>query len=106
MGGTTALAVASEVGAGRVATLSAPMNYGPVHAATALAGMQAPVLVPAAERDDNLADQARTIKTGLPTDLGTVVIVPGAGHGTTILDKRVGARTVSEVLSEFVLADG
>ena len=68
--------------------------------------MQAPVLVLAAESDDNFADQARTIMTGLPPGLGTVVIVPGAGHGTTILAKRVGARTVSKILSEFVLADG
>jgi pimeloyl-ACP methyl ester carboxylesterase len=100
MGGTAALIVAARVPVAGVATLSAPVAFRGLDAAPVLARLTTRKLFIAAEADAPAADAAKHFATHAP-DPKTIQFVPGADHGTTLLEGPQAA-AVRKSLRDFL----
>ena len=90
MGGTAAIVVAAEESVDGVAVLSAPSRMRGLDAKSTIAGVSCPLTLIAAEGDlaamnalDSFAARARVGE-------GSRLVVPGAAHGTDLLDSPHG----------------
>lgn len=102
MGGTAALIVAARVPVAGVATLSAPVAFRGLDATPALPKVAGRKLFVAAESDAAAADAAKQLATKT-ADPKTVLVVPGAEHGTALLDGAQGS-AVKAALRGFLTA--
>ncbi|MFN8076739.1 MAG: hypothetical protein U0Q15_15150 [Kineosporiaceae bacterium] len=103
MGGATALSVAGQVGAARVAALSAPDIWQGVDGVGGAKALTVPGLVLVGVADTDFTGPAQAMKAANPAHV-TLVEVPTGGHGTSMLHYELDGRKVSEILAEFLLA--
>jgi pimeloyl-ACP methyl ester carboxylesterase len=103
MGGTAALIVAARVPVAGVATLSAPVAFQGLDAAPALPKLTSRKLFLAAASDAPAADAAKQLATQAP-DPKSIQLLPGAAHGTALLDDPEAAATVKQALRAFLTA--
>jgi pimeloyl-ACP methyl ester carboxylesterase len=97
MGGTGAIAAATERPVAAVVTLSAPDVFEGVDAVSAASGLEVPILLIAAEGNEPYPDDAAAIAAASPSP-AEVVVLSGSHHGTDMfLDHDPG-------LSDRILA--
>jgi dienelactone hydrolase len=68
-----------------VISLSAPGSYGPLHALSAVPTLHVPILFAAAEDDHPFVDDARALFAAASSPNRRLEVVPGAAHGTDLL---------------------
>jgi dienelactone hydrolase len=90
--GSSAGAIAALVGSSTLASapaavvsLSAPASYGPLNALQAVRRLQAPVFFAASEGDDPFAGDARALYEASASPDKRLEILPGAAHGSAML---------------------
>jgi dienelactone hydrolase len=86
-----------------VFSLSAPANFGRLAADDAVLGLRVPILFVAAEGDGTFADDARALYGRSGSGDRTLAIVPGAAHGTQMLEDPAVDALVTQFI-EHVLA--
>jgi pimeloyl-ACP methyl ester carboxylesterase len=104
MGGTAALLVAARVPVAGVATLSAPLAFRGLDATPALSKVTCRKLFIAAEGDTRAADAAKRLADATP-GAKTLDLVPGADHGTVLLEGPEGA-AVGRAIRAFLTGAG
>ncbi len=102
MGGTAALIVAARVPVAGVATLSAPGSFQGLDAAAAVPKLTARALFLAAESDTAAASAAKQFAAQVAAPK-TLLLVPGAEHGTALLDGPQSV-VVKQALRTFLTA--
>jgi len=83
-----------------VVSLSAPAGFGPLHALTAVARLQAPTFFGASEQDDPFVGDARALYAASVSSDKRLDILPGAVHGSAMLqDPAFRARVEAFIAS-------
>jgi dienelactone hydrolase len=104
MGGTAVLSAAAQIRppiAG-VVSLSGPASYQGVDASEAVSRLRVPVLFVAAAGDHPFVDDARTMYRTAPVRDKRLLVVPGGGHGTSLLEFGDDAPKVQAAVRGFV----
>ena len=96
MGGTAAIVAATEAAVTGVVAISAPVSMGGMDAEDAIAEIEAPILLIAAEDDISAAESLDELAEDAGLDGDRVLLVGGRAHGTELLgeggDERVRTR--------------
>lgn len=99
MGGTAALAAATRVDADGVAALSAPRQFGDLDALPAVRDLEAPTLYLVGRQDQAFATDARLLHRATRTRDKALLVLPGAAHGTDLLDNPRAERALLAFLA-------
>jgi pimeloyl-ACP methyl ester carboxylesterase len=104
MGGTAVLAAATRIRppVAGVVSLSGPASFQGVDAAAAMSRLRVPVLLVASADDQPFADDARAMYRAAPVRDKQLLVVPGGGHGTSLLEFGDDAPKVQADVRRFV----
>jgi pimeloyl-ACP methyl ester carboxylesterase len=103
MGGTAVLSAATRIRppVAGVVSLSGPASFQGVDAGAAVARLRVPVLLVAGADDQPFADDARAMYRAAPVRDKRLLVVPGGGHGTSLLDFGEDAPKVQAAVWRF-----
>jgi pimeloyl-ACP methyl ester carboxylesterase len=104
MGGTAVLSAATRIRppVAGVVSLSGPASYQDVDAGAAISRLRVPVLLVAAADDHPFVDDARTMHRAAPVRDKRLLVIPGGGHGTSLLEFGDDAPKVLAALRKFI----
>jgi pimeloyl-ACP methyl ester carboxylesterase len=104
MGGTAALSAATRIRppVAGVVSLSGPASFQGVDAGAAISRLRVPVLFVAGAEDHPFVDDARTMYRAATVRDKRLLVVPGGGHGTSMLEFGEDAPKVLAALRKFV----
>jgi pimeloyl-ACP methyl ester carboxylesterase len=104
MGGTAVLAAATRIRppVAGVVSLSGPASFQGVDAGAAVARLRVPVLLVAGADDQPFADDARAMHRAAPVRDKRLLVVPGGGHGTSLLEFGEDAPKIQAGVWRFV----
>jgi pimeloyl-ACP methyl ester carboxylesterase len=85
-----------------VVSLSGPVSFRGVDAGAAMSRLRVPVLFVAAVYDHRAADAARVMYSRARAADKRLLVVPGGGHGTSLLESATGAPRVLAAVRRFV----
>jgi len=104
MGGTAVLSAATRIRppVAGVVSLSGPASYQDVDAGAAISRLRVPVLLVAAADDHPFVDDARTMYRAAPVRDKRLLVIPGGGHGTSMLEFGDDAPKVLAALRKFI----
>jgi len=105
MGGTASIVAAGEDGTPEgidgVIALSAPIEFGALHAEDAAASMDVPVLLVAGEGDTSAIDSLKEFGETAQVPEDDQLVVASAAHGTDLLDSS-RSQTIWDAITRFV----
>jgi pimeloyl-ACP methyl ester carboxylesterase len=104
MGGTAVLAAATRIRppVAGVVSLSGPSGFGGVDAQAAMARLRVPVLFVVAADDQHFTEQARVMYRAARVADKRLLVVPGGGHGTSMLEFGDDAPRVLATVRGFI----
>jgi pimeloyl-ACP methyl ester carboxylesterase len=104
MGGTAVLSAATRIRppVAGVVSLSGPASFQGVDAGAAVPRLRVPVLLAAGGDDQPFADDARAMYRAAPVRDKRLLVVPGGGHGTSLLEFGEDAPRVLAAVRKFV----
>jgi pimeloyl-ACP methyl ester carboxylesterase len=104
MGGTAVLSAATRIRppVAGVVSLSGPASFQDVDAGAAISRLRVPVLFVAGADDQPFASDARAMYRAAPTRDKRLLVIPGGGHGTSMLEFGDDARRVLAALRKFL----
>jgi pimeloyl-ACP methyl ester carboxylesterase len=104
MGGTAVLSAATRIRppVAGVVSLSGPATFQGVDAGAAVSRLRVPVLLVAAADDHPFVDDARTMYRAAPVRDKRLLVVPGGGHGTSLLEFGSDAPKVQAAVRRFI----
>jgi pimeloyl-ACP methyl ester carboxylesterase len=104
MGGTAVLAAATRIRppVAGVVSLSGPSGFGGVDAQGAMARLRVPVLFVVAADDQHFTEQARVMYRAARVRDKRLLVVPGGGHGTSMVEFGEDAPRVLAALRRFI----
>jgi pimeloyl-ACP methyl ester carboxylesterase len=104
MGGTAVLAAATRIRppVAGVVSLSGPSGYGGVEAGEAMARLRVPVLFVVGADDQHFTEQARAMYRAARVADKRLLVVPGGGHGTSLVEFGSDAPRVLAAVRRFV----
>jgi pimeloyl-ACP methyl ester carboxylesterase len=104
MGGTAVLSAATRIRppVAGVVSLSGPASFQGVDAGAAVSRLRVPVLLVAGADDQPFADDARAMYRAAPVRDKRLLLVPGGGHGTSLLEFGEDAPKVLAAVRRFV----
>ena len=104
MGGTAVLSAATRIRppVAGVVSLSGPASFQGVDAGAAAARLRVPVLLVAAADDQPFAGDARAMYRAAPVRDKRLLVVPGGGHGTSLLEFGSDAPRVQAAVQRFI----
>jgi pimeloyl-ACP methyl ester carboxylesterase len=104
MGGTAVLSAATRIRppVAGVVSLSGSESFQGVDAGAAVERLRVPVLLVAAADDQPFADEARAMYRAAPVRDKRLLVVPGGGHGTGLLDFGEDAPKVQAAVRGFI----
>jgi pimeloyl-ACP methyl ester carboxylesterase len=104
MGGTAVLSAATRIRppVAGVVSLSGPSGFGGVDAEGAMARLRVPVLFVVAADDRPFTEQARVLYRAARVADKRLLVVPGGGHGTSMLEFGEDAPRVLTIVRRFV----
>jgi pimeloyl-ACP methyl ester carboxylesterase len=104
MGATAALSAATRIRppVAGVVSLSGAVSLQGVDAGAAVSRLRVPVLLVAAVNDHRAADAARALYSRARAADTRLLVVPGGGHGTSLLESATGAPRVQAAVRRFI----
>jgi pimeloyl-ACP methyl ester carboxylesterase len=104
MGGTAVLSAATRIRppVAGVVSLSGPSGFGGVDAQGAMARLRVPVLFVVAADDQHFTEQARVMYRAARVRDKRLLVVPGGGHGTSMVEFGEDAPRVLATLRRFI----
>lgn len=104
MGGTAVLAAATRIRppVAGVVSLSGPSGYGGVESGEAMARLRVPVLFVVGADDRHFTEQARAMHRAARVADKRLLVVPGGGHGTSLVEFGSDAPRVLAAVRRFV----
>ena len=104
MGGTAVLSAATRIRppVAGVVSLSGPSGYGGVDAEAAMARLRVPVLFVVGADDQPFREQARLMYRAARVADKRLLVVPGGGHGTSMVEFGSDAPEVMAALRGFI----
>jgi pimeloyl-ACP methyl ester carboxylesterase len=104
MGGTAVLAAATRIRppVAGVVSLSGPSGYGGVEAGAAMARLRVPVLFVVGADDQHFTEQARAMYRAVRVADKRLLVVPGGGHGTSLVEFGSDAPRVLAAVRRFI----
>ena len=104
MGGTAVLSAATRIRppVAGVVSLSGASSFGGVDAEGAMARLRVPVLFVAAADDQHFTEQARLMYRAARVPDKDLLVVPGGGHGTSMLEFGEDAPRVLAAVRDFI----
>jgi pimeloyl-ACP methyl ester carboxylesterase len=104
MGGTAVLAAATRIHppVAGVISLSGPSGFGGVEAGAAMARLQVPVLFVVGADDGHFTAQARAMYRAARVADKRLLVVPGGGHGTSLVEFGPDAPRVRAAVHHFI----
>jgi pimeloyl-ACP methyl ester carboxylesterase len=104
MGGTAVLSAATRIRppVAGVVSLSGPASFQGVDAAAAVSRLRVPVLLVVGADDRPFVDDARALYRAAPVGDKRLLVVPGGGHGTSLLEFGTDAPRVQATVRRFV----
>jgi pimeloyl-ACP methyl ester carboxylesterase len=104
MGGTAVLSAAARIRppVAGVVSLSGPSTFGGVDARAAMARLRVPVLLVAAADDHPFLEQARELRDAARVGDKRLLVIPGGGHGTSLLEFGEDAPRVRAAVQGFI----
>jgi pimeloyl-ACP methyl ester carboxylesterase len=104
MGGTAVLSAATRIRppVAGVVSLSGPASFQGVDAAAAVSRLRVPVLLVAAADDHPFVDDARALYRAAPVGDKRLLVIPGGGHGTSLLEFGADAPKVAAAVRRFI----
>jgi pimeloyl-ACP methyl ester carboxylesterase len=103
MGGTAVLSAATRIRptVAGVVSLSGPASFQGVDAGAAVSRLRVPVLLVAGADDQPFVDDARAMYRAAPVRDKRLLVVPGGGHGTSLLEFGEDAPKVLAAVRRF-----
>jgi pimeloyl-ACP methyl ester carboxylesterase len=104
MGGTAVLSAAARIRppVAGVVSLSGPSTFGGVDATAAMARLRMPVLLVTAADDHPFLEQARELRDAARIRDKRLLVIPGGGHGTSLLEFGEDAPRVRAAVQGFI----
>ena len=104
MGGTAVLSAATRIRppVAGVVSLSGPASFQDVDAGAAISRLRVPALFVAGADDHPFVDDARTMYRAAPTSDKRLLVIPGGGHGTSMLEFGDDAPKVLGALRKLI----
>lgn len=104
MGGTAVLSAATQVRppVAGVVSLSGPASFQGVDAGAAVSRLRVPVLFVAAADDHPFVDDARAMHRTVAVADKRLLVIPGGGHGTSLLEFGQDAPRVLAAVGKFI----
>jgi pimeloyl-ACP methyl ester carboxylesterase len=104
MGGTAVLSAATQIRppVAGVVSLSGPASFQGVDAGAAVSRLRVPVLLVAGADDQPFVNDARAMYRAAPVRDKRLLVVPGSGHGTSLLESGEDAPRVLAAVRGFV----
>jgi pimeloyl-ACP methyl ester carboxylesterase len=104
MGGTAVLSAATRIRppVAGVVSLSGPSGFGGVDAQAAMARLRVPVLFVVGADDQPFREQARLLYRAARVRDKRLLVVPGGGHGTSLLEFGEDAPRLRAAVRRFV----
>jgi pimeloyl-ACP methyl ester carboxylesterase len=104
MGGTAVLSAAARIRppVAGVVSLSGPSTFGGVDAMAAMRRLRVPVLLVAAADDHPFLEQARELRDTARVRDPRLLVIPGGGHGTSMLEFGEDAPRVRAAVQGFI----
>ena len=104
MGGTAVLSAATRIRPPvvGVVSLSGPSGFGGVDAEAAMARLRVPVLFVVGADDQHFTEQARLMYRAARVADKRLLVVPGGGHGTSMLEFGADAPQVLAAVRDFI----
>lgn len=104
MGGTAVLSAATRIRppVAGVVSLSGPSGFGGVDAQGAMARLRVPVLFVVAADDQHFTEQARVMYRAARVHHKRLLVIPGGGHGTGLLEFGEDAARVRAAVRGFI----
>jgi pimeloyl-ACP methyl ester carboxylesterase len=104
MGGTAVLSAATRIRppVAGVVSLSGPASFQGVDAGAAVTRLRVPVLLVAGADDQRFTDDARAMYRAAPVRDKRLLVVPGGGHGTSLLEFGSDAPKVQAAVRRFI----
>jgi len=104
MGGTAVLSAATRIRppVAGVVSLSGPTVFQDVDAGAAISRLRVPVLLVVGADDELFVDDARAMYRAAPVGDKRLLVVPGGGHGTSLLEFGQDAPRVLAAVRRFI----
>jgi pimeloyl-ACP methyl ester carboxylesterase len=104
MGGTAVLSAATRIRppVAGVVSLSGPSTFGGVDAMAAMRRLRVPLLLVAAADDHPFLEQARELRDAARVRDKRLLVIPGGGHGTSLLEFGEDAPRVRAAVQGFI----
>jgi pimeloyl-ACP methyl ester carboxylesterase len=104
MGGTAVLSAATRIRppVAGVVSLSGPSTFGGVDAMAAMRRLRVPLLLVAAAADHPFLEHARELGDAAGVRDKRLLVVPGGGHGTSMLEFGEDAPRVRAAVQGFI----
>jgi pimeloyl-ACP methyl ester carboxylesterase len=104
MGGTAVLSAATRIRppVAGVVSLSGASGFGGVEAEAAMARLRVPVLFVVGADDQHFTEQARAMYRAARVADKRLLVVPGGGHGTSLVEFGSDARRVLAAVRRFI----
>jgi pimeloyl-ACP methyl ester carboxylesterase len=104
MGGTAVLSAATRIRppVAGVVSLSGPSTFGGVDAMAAMRRLRVPLLLVAAADDHPFLEHARELRDAARVRAKRLLVIPGRGHGTSLLEFGEDAPRVRAALQGFI----
>jgi pimeloyl-ACP methyl ester carboxylesterase len=104
MGGTAVLSAATRIRppVAGVVSLSGPSGFGGVDAEAAIKRLRVPVLFVVGADDQHFTEQARLMYRAARVADKRLLVVPGGGHGTSMLEFGADAPQVLAAVRDFI----
>ena len=104
MGGTAVLSAATRIRppVAGVVSLSGASGFGGVEAGAAMARLRVPVLFVVGADDQHFTEQARVMYRAARVADKRLLVVPGGGHGTSLVEFGSDARRVLAAVRRFI----
>jgi pimeloyl-ACP methyl ester carboxylesterase len=104
MGGTAVLSAATRIRppVAGVVSLSGPASFQGVDAGAAISRLRVPVLLVVCADDQPFVDDARAMYRAAPTRDKRLLVIPGGGHGTGMLEFGEDAPRVLAAVRKFI----
>jgi pimeloyl-ACP methyl ester carboxylesterase len=104
MGGTAVLSAATRIRppVAGVVSLSGPSTFGGVDAVAAMRRLRVPLLLVAAAADHPFLEHARELRDAARVRDKRLLVIPGGGHGTSMLEFGEDAPRVRAAVQGFI----
>jgi pimeloyl-ACP methyl ester carboxylesterase len=104
MGGTAVLSAATRIRppVAGVVSLSGPSTFGGVDAMAAMRRLRVPLLLVAAADDHPFLEHARELRDAARVRDKRLLVIPGGGHGTSLLEFGEDAPRVRAAVQGFI----